>query len=127
MAQKAAKSPRRLNVAAIIGIIAVIGGIGLAIVGGIVSMDNSAIILTLVILGILVGLLNVTAKEVVPFMVAAIALVVVGQLGFTALDDIWSGLGTHLTAIVKYFAQFMAPAAVISALRALVQLGFPGD
>jgi hypothetical protein len=111
-----------------IGLLAFLGGIILAIVGGAVSQDNGGIVLALVIMGILVGVLNVTAKEVLPLLIAAIALIVVGNTtAFQPLDDLGGEAGTKINQMVAYLATFMAPAAVISAFRAVLALARPGD
>ena len=110
-----------------IGLLAFFVGIILAIVGGIGYHDNSGVTLTLVIVGILVGLLNITGKEVLPLLIAAIALIVVGLTkGFLPLDDLGGEAGTKINAIVAYLATFMAPAAVISAFRAIWAVARPG-
>jgi hypothetical protein len=84
------------------------------------------VVLALAILGIIVGVLNITAKEVLLLMVAAIALLVVGNNGFDILDKVSRGFGTTITDILYYFGRLMAPAAVIAAVRALFAVGFPG-
>ena len=103
----------------------------LAIIAGGLSRDNGTIILVLVILGVIVGLFNITSREMIPFLVAAIALVVVGTATdpFGPLDDIsWlEGLGRTLNAMVTYIAVFMTPAAVINAVRVVWSLAQPGD
>jgi hypothetical protein len=50
---------------------------------------------------------------------------VVGNAGFTILDEITSGLGTTINDMLYYFGRLMAPAAVIAAVRALFAVGFP--
>jgi hypothetical protein len=68
-------------------------------------------------------------------LIAAIALIVVGTGGieigtnkgvFGALNDLGGGAGDKLNAIVAYLAAFMAPAAVISAFRAVWAIARPG-
>ena len=116
------------KLAGYIGLLAFIVGIILAIVGGIGYHDNAGITLTLVIVGILVGVLNITGKEVLPLLIAAIALIVVGYTkGFQPLDDLGGEAGTKINAIVAYLATFMAPAAVISAFRAILAVARPGN
>jgi hypothetical protein len=100
-------------------------GFMLAFIGGIFAPGNGAIILILVFIGIIIGILNITATEIVPLLVAAIALVVVGNAGFDPIDQLVPGLGTVINNIVNYFARLMAPAAVIAAIRALWNVGFP--
>jgi len=122
-----AKPDSKKKLSSYIGLLAFFVGIILAIVGGIGYHDNSGITLTLVIVGILVGLLNITGKEVLPLLIAAIALIVVGLTqGFLPLDDLGGEAGTKINAIVAYLATFMAPAAVISAFRAIWAVARPG-
>jgi hypothetical protein len=118
-------APKKLS--SYIGLLAFFVGIILAIVAGIGYHENSGITLTLVIVGILVGLLNITGKEVLPLLIAAIALIVVGLTqGFLPLNDLGGEAGTKINAIVAYLATFMAPAAVISAFRAIWAVARPG-
>jgi hypothetical protein len=122
-----AKPDSKKKLSSYIGLLAFFVGIILAIVGGIGYHDNSGITLTLVIVGILVGLLNITGKEVLPLLIAAIALIVVGLTqGFLPLNDLGGEAGTKINAIVAYLATFMAPAAVISAFRAIWAVARPG-
>ena len=79
------------------------------------------IMLTMMILGIIVGLVSITTKEVTPFLIAAIALIVTG-----VSTNVWSPLSkVHellyywATAILTYFVAFAAPAAVIIAAKSI--------
>jgi hypothetical protein len=89
-----------------------------------VTNANAYITLTLVILGIVVGFISVTTKEVTPFLVAAIALIVAG------LSNIWSLLANGTLDLLYYWAReiltyivaFAAPAAVIIAVRSLLAM-----
>jgi hypothetical protein len=109
----------------LIGFLAFTAGLILAIVAGLIAPGSARVIMTLVVLGIIVGVLNITAREFVPLSMAAIALIVVGTAGFGPLDQLVNGLGTHLNEIVQYLARLMAPAAVIGAVRTLISVGFP--
>jgi hypothetical protein len=109
----------------LIGFFAFVAGILISLFSGIFFPGSGAVILALVILGIIVGLLNITTRDTVPLLVAAVALVVVGTAGFTPLDQLAKGLGTHINEIVNYLARLMAPAALIAAVRTLFNVGFP--
>jgi len=127
MAEQAKKPDARRTLAGTIGLLAFLGGMILAIVGGIWYHDYGSITLALVIMGILVGLLNITGKEVLPLLIAAIALIVVGLTkGFAPLDDLGGHAGTRLNDIVAYIAIFITPAAIISAVRAIWAVARPG-
>ena len=115
----------------LVGLIAALAffvGIILCIVGGWVR-DNSAITLVLVIMGIIVGLFNITAKEIMPFLIAAIALIVAGAVAGTTFDTLnrFANLGDVLNAMLGYLAVFMVPAAIINAVRMVVKLAQPGE
>jgi uncharacterized membrane protein len=116
---------------AVLGALAFFAGMFIAVICGAVPdwRESGVVVLILVILGIVVGVFNITGKEIIPFLIAAIALVVVGMAGgsFSALDDIIDGLGRALDAIVNLVAVFMVPAAVINAVRVVVELARPGE
>lgn len=93
----------------------------IALVGGIFIPNNGIMALTLVVLGIIVGLVNITEKETTPYLVAAIALIAAGTAGFQILDPITRPLsvGTRVENILGYVGNFVAPAAVIVALKSV--------
>ena len=127
MAEQAKQPDVMKRLAGTIGLLAFLGGMILAIVGGIWYRDYSSITLALVIMGILVGLLNITGKEVLPLLIAAIALIVVGLTkGFAPLDQLGGSAGTKLNDIVAYIAIFITPAAILSAIRAIWAVARPG-
>lgn len=108
----------------ITGFIAFALGLLTAIAGAIIAPQSIAIILTLVILGIIVGIINVSRKEIITLLVATIALVVVGDV----LDPIkHMELGALFDNMLSLVATFMAPAAIIAAIKAIVAVGFPGE
>jgi hypothetical protein len=85
---------------------------------------NAYVTLTMLILGIAVGLISATSKQATPFLVAAIALVVVA-----GTSTVWSPIQYEdqlnllyywATQIVYYVAALAAPAAVIIAVRSLL-------
>ncbi|MEK6892158.1 MAG: hypothetical protein AABX25_03160 [Nanoarchaeota archaeon] len=99
-------------------------GVLLAIVVGVFSANLSGyagtLSLVLVVLGLVVGFLNITEKETTPFLIAAAAL----MLTATSVDtlksiDLGMSLGNYLAGIVSQIAVFVAPAAVIVALKAI--------
>ena len=78
------------------------------------------LILLLVVLGLIVGLLNVTEKESTPFLVAAAALLLTGTAGDTLA--VIPALGSYLSGIVKAIAVFVTPAAIVVALKSIYSL-----
>lgn len=85
---------------------------------------TSALLLLLIVLGVIVGFLNITAKEMTEFLIAAIALIVMGSISaaFVVVDNYIVGLGTILDAVLSYIAIFVAPAALIVSIKAIIEL-----
>lgn len=87
-----------------------------------VSNADGYVTLILLILGIVIGLISVGTKEVTPFLIASIALVVAGISGVSGvwqpLTNVHELLYYWAYTILKYIAVFAAPAAVIIAARA---------
>jgi hypothetical protein len=100
-------------------------GVVIAIIAGLVSaflgMYSGYVLLVLVVLGLIVGFLNIKDKEVTGFLIAAIALMAVGTANLSSLDSLTpgltAGLGTLVQNIVQYIAAFVAPAALVVALK----------
>jgi len=95
---------------------AFIVGAALAVVSGLVPtlQAQSWLLWALVVLGVVVGLLNVTAKETTGFLVAAIALMLTSPAAGT--------LGGMVSIMLSNIAVFVAPAALIVALKAIYDL-----
>ena len=96
-------------------IISVLVGIGTAMKATYAS--NQWIPVVLVLLGIVVGLMNITVKETTSFLVAAIALLAFGVAGLSTLDTLIPKLGTLLASSVQAFSFFIGAAAVVVALK----------
>jgi len=117
------------NILGMVGFWAFIVGLIIAVVVGIMAALGMAtaimpaIIIVLIILGLVVGFLNITAKEILLFLVATIALIVVGGV-FAPLKTF--GIGAILDNILALVATLMAPAAVVAAIKALWAVGKPG-
>ena len=100
----------------------------LAIVTGLFFEENGTLVLLLVLLGLAVGISNITHSEMVPYLVAATALIVIGGTQvFTPLNLVIDGLGEDMNLIVRMMAIFTAPAALIQAIRAGMHLSRPGQ
>lgn len=125
LGQGRAKVKRLLS---IIAMVAFIAGYAIAVIAGIVRPDSGGAIATLVVLGLIVGFLNISAGEIQLYLLAAIALVLVGNSDiFKSLNQAAAGLGDKIDDIVRMLAIFTAPAAVVQAIKAGVTLAKPGD
>jgi hypothetical protein len=96
-------------------IVAIIFGIGASMSASWAS--NQWIPVILVVLGLVVGLINITAQETVPFLVAAIALLAFGSGGLSTLDTLIPKLGTLLGSTVQAFSFFVGAAAIVVAVK----------
>jgi len=97
-----------------------LAGIALAIIAGI-AIDLIAVnivTLILVILGLIVGFMNVTAKETTEFLIATVALMLAGSANLAVIPAV----GTYLQAILANIVVFVASAALIVALKAVKAL-----
>jgi len=114
-----------LSVAAAISFIA---GYLIAIIGGLWWPDNEAILSILAIMGLLVGFFNITGREVVPYLIAAVALVLIGTAHpFQPLEKVNEDMVKDIDDVVSLLAVFIAPAALVQAIRAGIYLAAPGD
>lgn len=102
-----------------IGHYAFIVGIVLAILAAFVqTLQGDISVWVMVILGVIVGILNITSKEVGAFLLAAVALMIASSASALSLSIIWPKLTTMLGNIII----FVAPAAIIVALKAVYAL-----
>ena len=105
-------------------------GVVIALIVGLFANSLSTdvhgwLILLLVVLGLLVGLLNISEKETTPFLVATAALLITSAAIKTkdgTILDIIPTVGLYLAAIVQEIAVFVMPAAIVVSLKAIQSL-----
>ena len=95
-------------------------GLLIAIVAGFFRnvVGPEVLVTTLVILGFLVGLFNLTAKETTPFLVASIALMLAGIVNLGLIP----GVGVYLRSILSNIVVFVVPGAIILGMKAIWKL-----
>lgn len=92
-------------------------GVILAILAGLVpTMQTPTVTWVLVILGLVVGFMNITERETVEFLVASVALLIAGSAGSLP------ALGFVILAVLENIVAFVAPAALVVALKAIYSL-----
>lgn len=95
-------------------------GVLLAILLGLFpSLDSQGVSTLFVLLGVIVGFVNITKRETTSFLLASIALLVVGAGGIQEIP----ALGQSFTQIFFNITSFIAPAVVIVALKAVFHAG----
>ena len=100
-----------------------IAGVILAILSGFLAIPNLAIVL--LILGLIVGFLNVSKEEVQPYLIAVIAMLVIGVGGLQALSVLGVSLADWTETIFANFITFVAASGVVVAVKAITDLGKP--
>ncbi|MBW2984158.1 hypothetical protein KY361_03530 [Candidatus Woesearchaeota archaeon] len=90
----------------------ILGVIAAVVIGLTVTDITKPMTATLIVIGLIVGLANIKAKEPNPFFIAAISLVIVATLGKDALGAL-DFIGRILDAIVL----IIGPAIVMVALK----------
>ncbi|MDI6721587.1 MAG: hypothetical protein QMD85_04300 [Candidatus Aenigmarchaeota archaeon] len=106
-----------------IGELAFILFVLIAIVAGLTTYANPSggygvVVIAMILLGVIVGFINISEKETIPFLVAAIALLAAGTANFEALGLI----GKVVSNILDFVGAFVAPATVIVSLKAIYSL-----
>lgn len=95
-------------------------GLVIAIIAGFFReyLSPEVLVTTLVILGTLVGLFNLTAKETTPFLTAAIALMLAGIVNLGLIPAV----GLYLRSILSNIVVFVVPGAIIVGMKAIWKL-----
>jgi hypothetical protein len=91
---------------------------GLGVVG-----DYALLSLLLVVLGLVVGMTTVTAKETDSFLIASVALLSVGAAGLSNLGNLGgAAVGAVIANALANLRAFVAPAALVVALKSVYKL-----
>jgi hypothetical protein len=98
-------------------------GVVIAVIAGLASgaLDATTagyVTLALVILGLVVGFLNIGDKDIKDFLVAAIAVILMGTANLGVIPIV----GVYLASMVLNISAFVAPAALVVALKAVYNL-----
>tara|TARA_Y100000310_G_C20686257_1_gene819223 strand:+ start:1617 stop:1967 length:351 start_codon:yes stop_codon:yes gene_type:complete len=101
-------------------------GVIIAIVLGLVSLGTATPWLSslLVVLGLIVGFINVTGKETKEFLLVSAVLIIAAGLGgvSTTLGSV-EVVGPYLSGIFTQILAFVVPATVVVALKDIWGLG----
>ena len=114
---------------AMIGAWAYIIGMIIAVALGVFStLPGMTWLLTiLIVMGLIVGFLNVNEKETNAYLLAAVSLVVVTSFGGGVIGTIGDGtslvwLGNALQGVLNAMTVFIVPATIVVALKAIYAL-----
>lgn len=92
-------------------------GVVIAVLIGLFGQLNELWLGVLVVVGLIVGFLNVTSAESTDFLLAAVSLVVVAALGGNVLKSI-----ELLSNVLNAIMALVVPATVIVSLKAIYSL-----
>ena len=95
-------------------------GIVIALIAGFFhrAIQPEVLVTTLTVLGFIVGLFNLTAKDTQPFLTAAIALMLAGIVNLSLIPYI----GEWLRATLSNIVVFVVPGAIIVGMKAVWRL-----
>ncbi len=95
-------------------------GLLIAIVAGLFRnlVSPEVLVTTLVILGFIVGLFNLTAKETMPFLMASVALMLAGIVNLSLIPYV----GIYLRSTLSNIVVFVVPGAIILGLKTIWEL-----
>lgn len=95
-------------------------GIIIAVLLGFMSFSYSTLVL--VILGLIVGFLNITSKETHNYLIAVIALLVIGLSGLQVFSVLNSGLSNWVQTVLTSFIIFVAASGLVVAVKAVLEI-----
>jgi len=94
-------------------------GLVISVIAGFVSIGTWGAVV-LFIVGIVVGILNVTGSEVHSFLMSTVALMLVGTASLGIISDIPGGAVAVM--IIRYFTAFVAGGALVVALKEVLTI-----
>jgi len=98
-------------------------GVLIAIFSGLLYYQAAYIWSIIIIaLGLIVGFLNIHEKEAEKFLIATVALLIIGTVSVNSLFASGSFAG-QIQAILNNFISFVSSAALVVALKTVVSLG----
>jgi hypothetical protein len=96
-------------------------GLIIAVVGGLFMPDASWVVMVLALIGLIMGIIYaISAKEINTLLLATIALLAM-VAAFAPITIM--GIGKIVSPVLVDFAALIAPVALISAIKALINIG----
>jgi len=102
----------KVNTGNLIGSWAFLIGVVLAVILGAMGTLSSNTILTLIVIGLVVGFLNIADEEAMPFLMSGAVLIIAGSLG----KDVVSAVPIFDSILQALLAIFV-PATIIVAIK----------
>jgi hypothetical protein len=102
----------------VLGAWAFLIGVILAVVIGLLGLTSEIWVTILLVLGIIIGLLNIGGAELKEFMLAGTVLVIVSALGGQSLLSLTVSV-VNIGAILQALVTLFVPATIVVALKAV--------
>jgi len=96
-------------------------GLVLAVLSGFLAIPSLAIVL--LVLGLIVGFLNISEGEELLYLVAVTVLLVIGVGGIQALSILGVDLSTMADTVFANFIVFVAASGLAVAIKAIIESG----
>ncbi|MCD6279339.1 hypothetical protein J7J26_01010 [Candidatus Micrarchaeota archaeon] len=93
-------------------------GVIIAIIGGLSGGYTNVWVPLLAIFGFIVGIINITDKEIDGYLIAVIALILLGSVTGNVLQDLWP----PITYMLEYIALFAAFSGICPALKKIYEI-----
>lgn len=104
----------------VLGSWAFVVGVLVSLIAGVITL-NAGVTSFLIILGLVVGFLNVQRKETMNFILASVSLVIIGSFGGALISKI-SVIGPTLGRIFSALVIFIIPAAIVVILKSVFSI-----
>ena len=98
-----------------------IGGLVIVLLTGLFAVPMAA--LGLFMIGLVVGFLNITAKETEKFLIATIALVVLGVGSIQTLSVLGATISAALNTILASLIAFAGASTLVVSVKAIIEMG----
>ena len=89
-------------------------GLAISVVAGFINIGTWGAVVLFVV-GVVVGIINVTGTEVQRFLMGTVALMLVGTASLSLIGDIPGGVVA--ATMIRYFTAFVAGGALVVALK----------
>ena len=98
-------------------------GIVIAVLASFLTAGATYIPFALLVLGLIVGFLNIADKDSTKFLIALIALMMLGIGSINALSVLnWGSVQVYLEGILGNFITFVGAAGLVVALKTVVEI-----
>lgn len=96
-------------------------GLVVAILAGFITTGSVYVPFVLFVLGLVVGFLNIGEKDSSKFLIALIALIILGVGSLSALTVIGTLVTGYLSAILGNFVAFVAAAGLVVSIKVVLE------